>query len=150
MTVAIEEELTGLIKPLLDDMGVELVELQCSRSRRPTIRLFVWEEGGISLDRCADVSRQVSDLLDRKDPIQGPYFLQVSSPGLDRPLKSKRDFERQTGHNVLLTVQDEGETKTVRGCVTSVSETAVTLAMQDARSDVALDKIVTAKVLVDI
>ncbi|MBN1464255.1 ribosome maturation factor RimP [candidate division KSB1 bacterium] len=143
------EEIGKLIGPRLEDMGVELVELQFSRSKRPTIRLFVWQEGGISLDRCADISRQISDLLDRKDLISSSYILQVSSPGLDRPLKNRRDFARQIGQTVKVTAKDEEKTKTMQGCVKSVSDTAVTLTAEDEEFDVELDKIVTAKVLVD-
>lgn len=142
-------ELINIIKPHLDLMGVELVELQYNRSKRSNLRLYVWEEGGISLDRCSEISREVSDLLDRKDLMTGAYFLEVSSPGLDRPLKSQRDFERQLGRNVKVTIKDEEKTKVLHGRIKSVTDTTVLLDMQDKELAVGLDKIVAAKVLVD-
>ncbi len=92
-----DERVEQIVSQVLAEMGVELVELQIRHGKCSTVRVFVWEEGGISLDRCTAVSRRLSEALDREDPIEGRYFLEVSSPGTDRPLRSRRDFERQIG-----------------------------------------------------
>jgi ribosome maturation factor RimP len=67
-----------------------------------TLRLYIDKEGGVTLDDCAAVSRQVSYKLDADDPIAQRYVLEVSSPGLDRPLHSARDFERFAGRQIRL------------------------------------------------
>ena len=64
------------------------------------LRIYLEKEGGISLDDCADVSRELNPILDEKDPIKDNYFLEVCSPGLDRPLKKDKDFERYAGRDV--------------------------------------------------
>ncbi len=143
-------QLETLIKPLVEEMGAELVELQFNRSKRSSVRLFVWQDGGISLDKCTDISRAVSDLLDRKDIINGKYFLEVSSPGIDRPLVTARDFERQIGRKVRIVIKvDEKKTKNIVGRIKSVSETMVTLGIDEADVNIDLTEIVSAKVLVE-
>jgi ribosome maturation factor RimP len=142
-------KLLDIIEPLLEKMGVELVELQYNRSKRSSIRLFVWEESGISLDRCTEISRDVSELLDRKNIIDGRYVLEVSSPGIDRPLKTKRDFQRQIGRTVKVTLSQNDSTTTVQGSLISVSDRIVTLNEDKKQYNVELDKIVKAKVVVD-
>ena len=145
----IYNKLLHIIEPLLEKKGVELVELQYNRSKRSSIRLFVWEEGGISLDRCTEISRDVSELLDRKDIIDGRYALEVSSPGIDRPLKTERDFERQIGRTVKVTLKQDESTTTVQGSLISVSDGIVTLSVDKNECNVELDQIVKAKVEVD-
>jgi len=88
---------------ILEPQGVELVEVEYRREGGQwVLRLFVDRPGGITLDDCAKVSRQVGDLLEVTDPIDHPYTLEVSSPGLDRPLRSERDFERYRGRQVRI------------------------------------------------
>jgi len=143
-------QLIDLIKPLVEGMGVELVELQFNRSKRSSVRLFVWQEGGISLDKCTEISREVSDLLDRKDIINGNYFLEVSSPGIDRPLVTQRDFERQIGRKIKMIQKiDEKRTKTIIGRIESVTETKVCLLVEESPVEFDFDEIVSAKVLVE-
>ncbi len=92
-----------LLEPIVTGMGYELVEIEYNpSSRHGLLRLYIDHEDGIQLDDCTDVSNQVSALLDVEDPIPGHYNLEVSSPGLDRPLRSITDFERFTGEIVKL------------------------------------------------
>jgi ribosome maturation factor RimP len=100
-----EKDLTGhlerLIGPLLDREGIELVELELAGSkRRRILRIYVDRPGGITVDECARANRIIGEVLDIEDPIEGSYTLEVSSPGLDRDLKSDRDFHRSTGRKV--------------------------------------------------
>jgi len=81
-------QVTALVQPILDSMGLELVELEFKKVGRSfVLRLFIDKAGGVTMDDCADVSRELSLLLDVEDCIPGRYTLEVSSPGLDRPLK---------------------------------------------------------------
>jgi ribosome maturation factor RimP len=88
----------AIAMPILDSMGIELVDIEFGRvGRDPLLRLFIDKDGGITLDQCADVSRELSLILDIEDAISSNYTLEVSSPGLDRPLKKQSDYERFAG-----------------------------------------------------
>jgi ribosome maturation factor RimP len=96
-------KVTESVTPVLDEMGFELVDIEClSLSGRWVLRIYADKEGGITLDECARVSREVGNLLDVKDIIPNEYVLEVSSPGLNRPLKKEKDFERAIGKNVKI------------------------------------------------
>ncbi len=90
-----------LLVPVLESMAVELVDLEFKREGRDWfLRLFIDKEGGVTLDDCAEVSREVDALLEVEDVIDAAYRLEVSSPGLDRPLKKPADYERFKGRLV--------------------------------------------------
>ena len=96
-------QLWDLLEPVVTGMGYELVEIEYNPgSRHGLLRLYIDHEDGIVLDDCTDVSHQVSALLDVEDPIAGRYSLEVSSPGLDRPLRGIKDYERFTGEIVKI------------------------------------------------
>ena len=148
--MSINEELRQIVDSVLDEMGVELVELQYNRSKRSSVRVFVWQEGGISLDRCSEISRKLADEFDRRDLIAGRYFLEVSSPGIDRPLRSKRDFERQIGRLLRTTValEPSGEIR-IEGRLLAVEEQHILLETKEGQTSLALDKIIAARVMVE-
>ena len=92
-----------LVMPILEDLGFELVDLQLKQDgSQLALRVFIDKPGGITLDNCVVVSREVSAILEVEDPIKSAYRLEVSSPGLDRPLKKPADFERFTGQKIKL------------------------------------------------
>ena len=96
-------QLWDLLEPVVAGMGYELVEIEYNPSvRHGVLRLYIDHEDGIQLEDCTDVSHQVSALLDVEDPIPGHYNLEISSPGLDRPLRGIRDYERFTGQIVKI------------------------------------------------
>lgn len=95
--------LQSLIEPLLVEMGLELIEIQYRReSHGWVLRFFLDKEGGVGVDDCADASRQIGTVLEVEDPFDHPYFLEVSSPGLERPLKKKEDFVRFAGRRARI------------------------------------------------
>ena len=97
------KEVTRFIEPVLAEMGFELVDIEClSAYGRMVFRIYVDKEGGITLDECARVSREVGDLIDIKDFIKHEYVLEVSSPGLNRPLKKEKDFLSAIGKMVKI------------------------------------------------
>ena len=99
----LEQTLQDLLQGPVEDLGCELWGIECQRAGRfLTVRLFIDKEGGVTIDDCADVSRQVSAILDVEDPIADKYNLEVSSPGLDRPLFTLAQFERYVGQEVAL------------------------------------------------
>ncbi len=94
----IAEKVRELAEPLVEAEGMELVDVEYLRERgRWLLRLTIDKPGGITLDDCQTVSRQVERVLDVEDPIDAPYSLEVSSPGIERPLKKEADFERFAG-----------------------------------------------------
>jgi ribosome maturation factor RimP len=97
------EKIEELIQPILEDLGLELVDIEYQREQRGwVLRFFLDKEGGINLDACAAASREISTLLDVEDVVPTAYNLEVSSPGLERPLKKLEDFERFAGELVKI------------------------------------------------
>ena len=99
----LEQNLQEMLQDAVKDLGCELWGIECQRvGRFMTVRLFIDKEGGVTVDDCADVSRQVSAILDVEDPIADKYNLEVSSPGLDRPLFTLLQFERYIGQDIAV------------------------------------------------
>lgn len=95
------DRVSALAENLLTPQGMELVDIEYKREgRHMVLRLFVDRDGGITLDDCALVSRELSEILDVEDFISENYTLEVSSPGLNRPLKKESDYERYRGRLV--------------------------------------------------
>jgi len=87
-----------IAQPILESMGLDLVDIEFGRvGRDAVLRLFIDKEGGVMLDDCAELSRELSMVLDVEDVIAGNYTMEVSSPGLDRPLKKQADYDRFVG-----------------------------------------------------
>jgi len=110
VTGILRERLIALIEPLLQRLGYELVELEFSAGRaHAVLRLFIDREdreAGVTLDDCAQVSREVSTLLDVEDPIPSAYTLEVSSPGFDRVLRTQAHFGRFVGERVFVELKE--------------------------------------------
>ncbi|WP_109127861.1 ribosome maturation factor RimP [Aggregatibacter segnis] len=99
----LEQKLQDLLQGSVEDLGCELWGIECQRvGRYLTVRLFIDKEGGVTVDDCADVSRQVSAVLDVEDPIADKYNLEVSSPGLDRPLFTLAQYTRYVGQEIVV------------------------------------------------
>lgn len=145
---AIVDKITALLEPLVAGLHCELVEVQFRREPIGwVLRLIIDSENGIGVDECARVSREAGFLLDVEDLVDQPYHLEVSSPGLDRPLKTERDFARNKGQKVRVILNDTSET--VVGVIDKVKEGQVVLATQDEHVVVSLDRIVKAKLVIE-
>lgn len=96
----LEQQLATMLKQPIEALGFELVGIEYIRSRNPLLRIYIDHENGVNVDDCAAVSRQVSTLLDVEDPISSTYSLEISSPGLDRPLFTLDQYERFIGETV--------------------------------------------------
>ena len=97
----VAKQVEDLVEPILDEMGFELVDVQyLPKYGRWVLRLYIDTEGGVTIDDCARVSREIGDLIDVKDVIMHEYILEVSSPGLNRPLKKDTDFMWAKGKRV--------------------------------------------------
>jgi ribosome maturation factor RimP len=130
--------LQELIEPIVRGLGYELVGLEwLSRSGSALVRLYIDREGGVTIDDCEKVSHQISGALDVEDLVHGPYTLEVSSPGLDRPLFTPAHFARYAGQEVKIRthVPVDGR-RNFRGTIRAADETKVLLSVDGA--DVAL------------
>ncbi|TPE58697.1 ribosome maturation factor RimP [Sandaracinobacter neustonicus] len=98
------EQLTALIEPIVTDAGFELVRVALIEGPSLTLQIMLEDPatGQMKVDDCARVSRKISLLLDETDPIDSEYMLEVSSPGIDRPLTRLKDFDRWAGHDAKL------------------------------------------------
>jgi ribosome maturation factor RimP len=137
------ERLRDLLAPALEKLGYELIQVEQVATRRPVLRLYIdrlgEDGGGVTLDDCQKVSEYASGLLDVEDPLPGAYSLEVSSPGLDRPLKRPADYERFAGHevNITLKLPFKGR-KNYRGRLTAADE-GWRLALGGEQAEQALD-----------
>jgi len=143
------KKIEALILPILESQNIDLVEIELKgKLGAQVLRIFVDIEGGISLDQCVNLSRDIADLLDTKDLITGHYRLEVSSPGLDRPLRTERDFERNLGRKVKIDfLTDVGENMTITGTMKQVDDNAVVIMQNNHQFKIDISKISVAKVL---
>jgi ribosome maturation factor RimP len=132
---SVTDKIEHLIQPILDDLGYELVDIEFQREQRGwTLRIYLDKEGGITLDDCSEASREISTLLDVEDVIASAYQLEVSSPGIERPLKRLSDFDRFAGSPVKIKTiealdpdQSGKRRRTFKGVVEEVAGSRVVL-----------------------
>lgn len=106
-TSKIKTAVEDLVQPYLSSNGFELVDIEyVKEGGNFFLRIFVDKEGGIDIDDCGRISEYVSEQLDKNDPITDAYFLEVSSPGAERPLKKQEDVRKAIGKNVFLTTYE--------------------------------------------
>ncbi len=142
-----QQRLQELLEPVVRSEGLILVELIWRREPvGRVLRLIVDRpEGGVTLDECALVSRQISHLLDVEDPIEEHYHLEVSSPGLTRKLKTPRDFQVFAGRYARLVIRDEqGRTHEIRGRLKGMQKDEVLIESEGRLRAHGLDGIVKA------
>ena len=100
MAGRIETEVENIVEKLLENTALELVAVDYVKERDWYLRVFIDKEGGVDLDDCQDLSRKLEEILDGQDLIKTSYILEVSSPGLDRELKKPKDFQREMGKDI--------------------------------------------------
>ena len=99
--LSITKQITDLADPVLDEIGFELVDVEyLAKHGRWVLRIYIDKDGGVTIDDCARVSGELGDLIDIKEIIENEYVLEVSSPGVNRPLKKEKDFIRAVGKKI--------------------------------------------------
>ncbi len=150
MTSELESEIARLVAPALDAMGCAVVRVKMTGERRRTLQIMAERLDGaaITVDDCTAISRVVSARLDVEDSIRGSYDLEISSPGIDRPLVRRADFERFAGHEAKIETHRplEGRSR-FRGQLLGVSGDAVRIAVDGGVAEIPLDAIAAAKLL---
>ncbi|MBO5712972.1 MAG: ribosome maturation factor RimP [Clostridia bacterium] len=94
------EEIYEFLKPIADSLNIEIVEVSFKMAKNPSLTVYIDKEGGVDLDTCELFHNAINEPLDTLNPYDNPYTLNVSSPGLDRPFKTERDFMRNVGKEV--------------------------------------------------
>ena len=141
-----EQKTEAILMPIVEEHGFELVDVEYVKEGGTWyLRAYIDKPGGINVDDCEVVSRRLSDILDEKDYIEEAYILEVSSPGLGRPLKKEKDFKRSLGEEVdVRTYRMIEKQKEFTGLLNDYDDATVTIEMEDGtlktfeKSDIAL------------
>ena len=145
-----EDKLSKLVTSGVTALGYELVGIeQLSQGRHSVVRIYIDSERGITLDDCDKVGRQIGAILEVEDPIRGQYNLEISSPGLDRPLFTLAHFERFIGKQVSLRLHRpmEGQRK-FKGIIEGVEGSRIQIALENEKVlELELDEIEKANLI---
>ncbi|WP_323777518.1 ribosome maturation factor RimP [Leisingera sp.] len=130
---AIDRRLAEIITPVIEDLGYELVRIRLMSGKATTLQIMADKpDGGIEVDDCADISNAVSAVLDVEDPLIDAYALEVSSPGIDRPLTRMKDFEMFEGYEAKLeTAEMVGGRRRFKGELAGTEEDEVLINIED-------------------
>jgi len=147
----IVERVRAIADPLLINEGMELVEVDYRREARGwVLRLTIDKEGGVTLDDCSRISQTVGRELDVEDFISAPYVLEVSSPGLTRPLRSEKDFMKHCNRLIKLrTVDPINRRQQFKGKLLGVSNNQIELEMEEGILQIPLAKIAKANLEIE-
>ncbi len=128
-----EQKTEEILIPIVEEYGFELVDVEyVKEGSNWYLRAYIDKPGGITMNDCEAVSRKLSDILDEKDYIDDAYILEVSSPGLGRPLKKEKDFKRSLGEEVeIRTYRMVEKQKEFTGILKDYDETTVTIELDD-------------------
>jgi len=153
--MSLEDKIKDVTIPLLEGVDMELFDLEVTgrsgKKGRRTLRVFIEKEGGVTVDDCAKISHQLGMALEADEVIDGPYLLEVSSPGLTRPLKTPRHFQSSVGKLALIKVK--GTTELAKqtggkliGIIEATDENGITLLIResDERHQISFDDIAHA------
>ena len=146
---AVEKKLLELINPIVTDEGFELVRLRLMGSKEITLQIMVARpDGFINVDECADLSTAISALLDVEDPIIDTYSLEVSSPGIDRPLTRIKDFEEFEGYDARLeTVELIDGRKRFKGTLAGINGSEILINVDEGTIGLEFEWLAEAKLV---
>lgn len=143
--IKIENSVSNLIEPILNEHGYEIVEVEFLESENSTLTVFIYKEGGISLNDCKIVNDLIDEPLDELDPTNNePYSLNISSPGIDRPLKTIRDFERNLGNKINIQYKLENIEKSAEGNIKQIQNNIITINQKGKLIEIEFDSIIKA------
>ncbi len=145
----LEKQLTEMLEPAVSALGYELVGLEFIRAgQNSTLRIYIDHENGITVDDCAEVSHQVSAVMDVEDPITVAYNLEVSSPGLDRPLFKAEHYQKFIGQEVTLVLRMAMQNRRKwKGAIASVDGETIVINVDGTEEAFALSNIQKANLV---
>ncbi len=143
VTAVVEE----LVTPILAGLSIELVDIEyVKEGSNWFLRVYIDKEGGVDIEDCGAVSEKLSKRLDEVDPIPDAYFLEVSSPGIERPLKKEKDFQWSIGKRVQVKTQEPIEdTKIFEGTLTVFDNGMLTIEEDEKSYQIPYDKVESAR-----
>ncbi|HDR14958.1 MAG TPA: ribosome maturation factor RimP [Desulfobacteraceae bacterium] len=146
-------QVTVLVEPVIEELGFELVDVDFLTDRgRRVLRLYVDREcGGITLDECVEVSREVDGLIELEDVVPDPYVLEVSSPGLDRPLRKEKHFAAAVGRKVKVKMKKPVENRrNFTGMLESFNANLITLQIENHNVTLPVAEIEKARIVYEV
>jgi ribosome maturation factor RimP len=147
----VKQQIEDLAKRIADEQGVEVFDVGLLGKGKLLVRVAIDKEGGVTLDDCERFSKSLGALLDVEDVIHRTYTLEVSSPGLDRPLRNLGEFERNKGKLArIITVEKIGNQNFFVGRIAEVNDSLVTLLVDDHAIDVPYEKIAKARLEIEL
>jgi ribosome maturation factor RimP len=146
---AIDRRIAGIITPVIEGLGFELVRVRLMGGERKTLQIMADRpEGGIEVDECAKISTAVSAVLDVDDPISDAYYLEVSSPGIDRPLTRMKDFEMWQGYDAKIELSEGVDNrKRFRGILAGTEGDEILLEIDEGTVGLKFDWLADAKLV---
>ena len=147
-----KQQLESLAKRVADEQGVEVFDIELLGKGKLLLRVAIDKEGGVTLDDCERFSKSLGAILDVEDVMHRAYTLEVSSPGLDRPLRSLREFERNKGKLArIVTVEKIENQNFLVGRIAEVNDNGlVTLLVDDRAIDIPYEKIAKARLEIEL
>lgn len=145
------ELIEKLVTPVLESSGYQLVDLEFDKDMgRRILRLYIDKDGGITLDNCTEISHALSAFLDVEDPLPGAYLLEVSSPGIERPLRFPKDFVRFAGETIKLsTVEPIDGRQNYRGILIGSDAQTITMNVDGKEYTIPFSALAKARIVKD-
>ncbi len=144
--IDIVEEVRKLILPILDELDLKLVDIEFTKENRPVLRVYIYDPKGTTIKQCEIVSRRLGELLDNEDLIPYSYILEISSPGLNRKLKNREEYEIFKGRNIKIVLKEPIDKKNVfTGVLEGLEEDKVLIKDNDELIKIDLDNISKAR-----
>ncbi len=143
----LKRKIVELIEPVIEENGFDLVELKLSHYKQSnTIRLFVDSDNGVKLEDCAKLSKAIDVILEDNNMFRSGYTIEVSSPGLDRPLQTRKEFKRRIGKQVKI-LFNQADQSPIEGEITGVDDLCVELLTKEGTQKIDLAGIKMGKII---
>ena len=147
----IKQKIAELAEQVAGSLGLEIFDIALSGKGKMLLRVMIDKEGGVTLDDCEIFSKRFSALLDVEDPLPGSYTLEVSSPGLDRPLRDIRDYERNIGKLARIVTAEKIENRNFFiGRISEAGNNTIKLLSDGREMDIPLEKISKARLEIEL
>ena len=148
---SVTESIEELVTPIIDENRLELVDVEYKKEGKNWfLRIFIDKEGGVTVDDCTRVSRQIEDLIEVEEAVPSSYILEVSSPGLNRPLKKEKDFLRFKGKLAHVTTYTPiHQRKNFKGTIRDFQKDVLILDIDSQRLEIPKDQIAKARLEIE-
>lgn len=138
MDRTLSEKIWRQVEPLVEAQGYEVVEIEAQPGKNGLIRIYLDGTDGISVDKCAEFSRAFSEQFDADDPLAGAYMLEVSSPGLDRPMRKPAHFAKQLKQTIAVKIVMDDRPKKMRGTLLAADANGFTLKVEGSKDELSV------------